>query len=156
MAVQFYTGRVLKINACGQALKPCPRLRREKIKVKYRTSHLSKIVETLSPHTDFSLAVPSPPGVKIIRSNIKYRAAPMPNTSSTAYPFSLVLDCRHDHRPPLSSTSLSSRHLLSPSAARRRPLTVIARRCPPPGEHSMRRWRQRRRQWRRRPRQRRL
>ncbi len=40
-------------------------LRREKIKVEYQTSHLSKIVGTLSPPTDFSFAVSSPPGVKI-------------------------------------------------------------------------------------------
>jgi hypothetical protein len=123
-------------------------LRREKIKVEYQTSHLSKIVGTLSPPTDFSLAVPSPHGVIIIRSNIEYCAALMPNTSSAAYPFSLVLDCRRDRRLPLLSTSLSSRRLLSPSAPCRRPLIVIARRCPPPGEHSMRRRRQRRRRWR--------
>ena len=97
-------------------------LRREKIKVQYPTSHLSKIVRTLSPPTDFSFAVPSPPGVKIIRANIDYRAAPMPNTLSAAYPFSLVLDCRRDRRPPLLSTSLSSHRLLPPSAARQRPL----------------------------------
>ena len=45
-------------------------LGREKIKVEYQISLLSKLVRTLFPPTDFPLAVPSPPGVKIIRSNI--------------------------------------------------------------------------------------
>jgi hypothetical protein len=107
-------------------------LQREKIKVEYRISHLSKIVRTLSPPTDFSLAVPSPPGIKIIRSNIEYCAALMPNISSAAYPFSLVLDCCGDRRPLLLSTSLSSRCPLYSTAARCSLLTVIARRRPLP------------------------
>ena len=44
----------------------------------------------LSSPTDFHLAVPSAPGVKIKRSNIEYYAAPMPNTSSAAYSRSLI------------------------------------------------------------------
>ncbi len=47
-------------------------LRREKIKVEYRTSHLSKIVGTLSPPTDFHLPSQVVMAVKIIRSNIEY------------------------------------------------------------------------------------
>jgi hypothetical protein len=46
-------------------------LQREKIKVEYRTLHLSKIVGMLSPPIDFSLAVPSPPCLKI--NKIEYQ-----------------------------------------------------------------------------------
>ncbi len=107
-------------------------LQREKIKAKYQISHLYKIVRTLSPPTDFPLAVPSPPGKKIIRLNIEYRILCCADAQHLVSRISKVLDCRRDCRPPRSSTSLSSCRPLYPTAAHRRPLTAIARRCPPP------------------------
>ena len=64
---------------------------------------------------------------------IEYRISCCADAQHLISRISKVLDCRRDRRPPLSSTSLSSRRPLYPTAARRHPLTVIVRRHPPPG-----------------------
>jgi hypothetical protein len=60
----------------------------------------------LSSPTDFHL-LSQVLGVKIKRSNIEYHAAPMPNTSSAAYPRSLiaVVIAVLRFRPPLSQVA---------------------------------------------------
>ena len=141
-------------------------LQREKIKVDYRISHLSKLVRMISPQTKFSLAIPSPSW----RKNNKidywilcccYLPTPCwphihPLWSLTAVATIIRCFC-----PPFLSAFLSKHHPLSPPATRRRPLTVIVQHFPPPGEHFMRqqqqwwrRWQRHRRQKRERRRQR--